>query len=135
MAFLAALPKAPSRYNPERNYDIYREKLKSMGYTSTADYMISMSEICLEENIFPHSNLGIANQSEYILSHSCIVSYPPSNQSLNSFSPRLVMNCATPLTLQPILLFLNITLLVSDQCVLPSVTVFAYRYAYFSVRL
>ena len=35
-----------------------------MGYNSTADYMISMSEICLEENIFPHSNLGIANQSE-----------------------------------------------------------------------
>ena len=40
------------------------------------------------------------------------------------------MNCATPLTEQPILLFLNITLFVSDQCVFPSVTVLAYRYAY-----
>lgn len=49
---------------PEIIYDVYKDKLKSMGYSSTADYMISMSEICLEENIFPHSNLGIANQSE-----------------------------------------------------------------------
>jgi FO synthase subunit 1 len=49
---------------PEIVYDVYKDKLKSMGYDSTADYMISMSEICLEENIFPHSNLGIANQSE-----------------------------------------------------------------------
>ena len=49
---------------PEIVYDVYKDKLKSMGYSSTADYMISMSEICLEENIFPHSNLGIANQSE-----------------------------------------------------------------------
>ena len=49
---------------PEIIYDVYKNKLKSMGYSSTADYMISMSEICLEENIFPHSNLGIANQAE-----------------------------------------------------------------------
>ena len=49
---------------PEIIYDVYRKKLNSMGYESTADYMIAMSETCLEEGIFPHSNLGIADFSE-----------------------------------------------------------------------
>lgn len=49
---------------PENMYDVYRKKLDSMGYKSTADYMIGMSEICLEEGIFPHSNLGIAKIDE-----------------------------------------------------------------------
>ena len=72
---------------PEKNYDVYREKLKSMGYTSTADYMISMSEICLEENIFPHSNLGIANQSELIRFKN---SNPSMGLMLESISERLM---------------------------------------------
>lgn len=49
---------------PEIIYDVYRKKLNAMGYNSTADYMIAMSESCLEEGIFPHSNLGIANFDE-----------------------------------------------------------------------
>ena len=49
---------------PENIYDVYQKKLESMGYRSTADYMIAMSEICLEEGIFPHSNLGIARIDE-----------------------------------------------------------------------
>ena len=49
---------------PEIIYDVYRKKLNSMGYESTADYMIAMSETCLEEGIFPHSNLGIADFAE-----------------------------------------------------------------------
>ena len=58
-----------------------------MGYTSTADYMISMSEICLEENIFPHSNLGIANQSELIRFKN---SNPSMGLMLESISERLM---------------------------------------------
>lgn len=49
---------------PELVYDVYRKELNKMGYNSTSDYMIAMSEICLEEGIFPHSNLGIAKLDE-----------------------------------------------------------------------
>ena len=49
---------------PELVYDVYRKELNKMGYDSTSDYMIAMSEICLEEGIFPHSNLGIAKPEE-----------------------------------------------------------------------
>ena len=49
---------------PELVYDVYRKELNKMGYDSTSDYMIAMSELCLEEGIFPHSNLGIAKPEE-----------------------------------------------------------------------
>tara|TARA_B100001996_G_scaffold373776_1_gene351614 strand:- start:349 stop:1608 length:1260 start_codon:yes stop_codon:yes gene_type:complete len=49
---------------PELVYDVYRKELNKMGYDSTSDYMIAMSEICLDEGIFPHSNLGIAKPEE-----------------------------------------------------------------------
>ncbi len=49
---------------PELVYDVYRKELNKMGYDSTSDYMIAMSELCLKEGIFPHSNLGIAKPEE-----------------------------------------------------------------------
>ena len=49
---------------PELVYDVYRKELNRMGYDSTSEYMIAMSELCLEEGIFPHSNLGIAKPDE-----------------------------------------------------------------------
>lgn len=49
---------------PELVYDVYRKELNKMGYDSTSEYMIAMSELCLEEGIFPHSNLGIAKPDE-----------------------------------------------------------------------
>ena len=58
-----------------------------MGYSSTADYMISMSEICLEENIFPHSNLGIANQDELMRFRN---SNPSMGLMLENISERLM---------------------------------------------
>ncbi len=72
---------------PEKKYEVYRDKLKSMGYSSTADYMISMSEICLEENIFPHSNLGIANQDELMRFRN---SNPSMGLMLENISERLM---------------------------------------------
>ena len=72
---------------PERDYEVYRDKLKSMGHKSTADYMISMSELCLEENIFPHSNLGIANQDELLRFKN---SNPSMGLMLESISERLM---------------------------------------------
>ena len=49
---------------PELMYDVYKKELEKIGYSSTSDYMIGMSELCLEEGIFPHSNLGIAKIDE-----------------------------------------------------------------------
>ncbi len=43
--------------------------------------------------------------------------------------PRAEMNCATPDTEQPMRRFRSITRFDSGQCVIPSVTVLAYRYA------
>jgi hypothetical protein len=48
-------------------------------------------------------------------------------------APRDAMNCAMPLMLQPMRRLRSITRLVTGQCVRPSVTVFAYKYAYLSV--
>lgn len=49
---------------PELKYPVYREALKKLGYETTADYLIAMSEVGLEENIFPHTNLGLATYEE-----------------------------------------------------------------------
>ena len=72
---------------PERHHHNDSVKLQAMGYTSTAVYMISMRELCLEENIFPHSNLGIANQSELIRFKN---SNPSMGLMLESISERLM---------------------------------------------
>ena len=51
---------------PELKYPVYREALNKLGYETTADYIIAMGEVGLEENIFPHTNLGLATTEELL---------------------------------------------------------------------
>ncbi|HEY7535098.1 MAG TPA: 7,8-didemethyl-8-hydroxy-5-deazariboflavin synthase CofG [Thermodesulfobacteriota bacterium] len=72
---------------PELVYSIYRDALRSLGYKTTAEYLAAMSEAGLKENIFPHSNLGVADRDE-------LSSLRESNASmglmLENISPRLL---------------------------------------------
>ncbi len=49
---------------PELKYSVYRDALGKIGYRTTAEYLVAMSEAGLRENIFPHTNLGVANYDE-----------------------------------------------------------------------
>lgn len=49
---------------PEIKYPVYRAALGKLGYKTTAEYLVAMSEAGLRENIFPHTNLGVANRDE-----------------------------------------------------------------------
>ncbi|HSE84480.1 MAG TPA: 7,8-didemethyl-8-hydroxy-5-deazariboflavin synthase CofG, partial [Thermodesulfobacteriota bacterium] len=49
---------------PELKYPVYRDALGKLGYKTTAEYLVAMSEAGLKENIFPHTNLGVANREE-----------------------------------------------------------------------
>ena len=49
---------------PELKYKVYREALNELGFNTTAQYLIDLSEKGLKENIFPHTNLGLANTEE-----------------------------------------------------------------------
>jgi 7,8-didemethyl-8-hydroxy-5-deazariboflavin synthase CofG subunit len=72
---------------PELVYSVYRDALRRLGYKTTAEYLAAMSEAGLKENIFPHSNLGVANRDE-------LSSLRESNASmglmLENISPRLL---------------------------------------------
>jgi 7,8-didemethyl-8-hydroxy-5-deazariboflavin synthase CofG subunit len=49
---------------PELKYPIYRDGLSKLGYRTTAEYLTAMSEAGLRENIFPHTNMGVAKCEE-----------------------------------------------------------------------
>ncbi|MFB3058066.1 MAG: radical SAM protein, partial [Ignavibacteriaceae bacterium] len=49
---------------PELKYKVYREALNELDFQTTAEYLIDLSEKGLKENIFPHTNLGLANTEE-----------------------------------------------------------------------
>jgi len=49
---------------PELKYPEYREALKRLGFGTTAEYLIAMGEAGLKENIYPHTNLGLATREE-----------------------------------------------------------------------
>ncbi len=72
---------------PELVYSVYRDALKKMGYKTTAEYLMAMCEEGLKENIFPHTNLGVA-------SHGELSAFRESNASmglmLENISPRLL---------------------------------------------
>ncbi len=72
---------------PELVYSVYRDALRRLGYKTTAEYLAAVSEAGLKENIFPHSNLGVANRDE-------LSSLRESNASmglmLENISPRLL---------------------------------------------
>jgi len=72
---------------PELAYSVYRNALARLGYKTTAEYLVAMSEAVLKENIFPHTNLGIADHDE-------LSALRESNASmglmLENISPRLL---------------------------------------------
>lgn len=49
---------------PEQKYDEARKWLKTNGFSSTAEYLIHISEIALSEGLFPHTNAGNLTKSE-----------------------------------------------------------------------
>lgn len=49
---------------PELVYQEYRDALGSIGYKTTAEYLIDICKEGLKQNIFPHSNLGLSNPQE-----------------------------------------------------------------------
>ena len=51
---------------PELKYPVYKEALQKLGFETTADYLIAMGEAGLKENIFPHTNLGLATSEELL---------------------------------------------------------------------
>jgi FO synthase len=72
---------------PELKYPVYREALKKLGYDTTADYLIAMGEAGLKENIFPHTNLGLATSEELLAFRE---SNPSMGLMLENISPRLL---------------------------------------------
>ena len=72
---------------PELKYPVYKEALKKLGYETTADYLIAMGEAGLKENIFPHTNLGLATSEELF---SFRQSNPSMGLMLENISPRLL---------------------------------------------
>ena len=49
---------------PEQTYDIAKKWLKSIGFSSTPEYLVHCSEIALNEGLFPHTNAGNLTKSE-----------------------------------------------------------------------
>ena len=72
---------------PELAYSIYRDALREIGYKTTAEYLIAMCEAGLRENIFPHSNLGLATRDELAALRE---SNPSMGLMLENISPRLL---------------------------------------------
>ena len=72
---------------PELVYPEYRKALKYLGYETTADYLIAMGEAGLKENIFPHTNLGLATRPEL---EAFRETNPSMGLMLENISPRLL---------------------------------------------
>lgn len=72
---------------PELKYAVYREALNKLGYDTTADYLIAMGELGLNENIFPHTNLGLATTEELAAFRH---TNPSMGLMLENISPRLL---------------------------------------------
>jgi len=72
---------------PELKYPVYKEALQKLGFETTADYLIAMGEAGLKENIFPHTNLGLATSEELLQFRG---SNPSMGLMLENISPRLL---------------------------------------------
>lgn len=72
---------------PELKYPVYKEALQKLGYETTADYLIALGEAGLKENIFPHTNLGLATSEELLAFRE---SNPSMGLMLENISPRLL---------------------------------------------
>lgn len=60
---------------PEAVFPSYREHLGHLGVSSTAEYLVQVSEACLQEGLLPHTNAGLLSKQE-------MASLRPSNVSL-----------------------------------------------------
>lgn len=49
---------------PELTYEVYRDALADLGFSTTAEYLIDISREGLKHGIFPHTNLGLSNTEE-----------------------------------------------------------------------
>jgi len=72
---------------PELKYPDYKEALQELGFETTADYLIALGEAGLKENIFPHTNLGLATSEELLAFRG---SNPSMGLMLENISPRLL---------------------------------------------
>lgn len=72
---------------PELKYSAYRDALGKIGYKTTARYLTAMCEEGLEENIFPHTNMGVADRDELSLLRESNASM---GLMLENISPRLL---------------------------------------------
>ncbi len=72
---------------PELKYPVYREALRKLGYETTAEYLIEMGRAGLRENIFPHTNLGLATRDEL---SGFRETNPSMGLMLENISPRLL---------------------------------------------
>jgi FO synthase len=72
---------------PEAVYEGYRERLRRLGHRSTASYLVEACAVCLEEEVFPHTNAGLLSREE-------MSALRPLNHSmglmLENVSPRLM---------------------------------------------
>lgn len=74
---------------PELKYEVYREALGELGFSTTAEYLIYLSEKGLKENIFPHTNLGLCSTEEL---EQFRKSNPSMGLMLENISDRLLYN-------------------------------------------
>lgn len=72
---------------PELAYSVYRDALGKIGYKTTTGYLTAMCEAGLRENIFPHTNFGVAKHEELSLLRESNASM---GLMLESISPRLL---------------------------------------------
>lgn len=49
---------------PEAIFPSYRKLLGEFGFRNTADYLVRVSEVCLENGLLPHTNAGLLNAEE-----------------------------------------------------------------------
>lgn len=72
---------------PELAYPLYIEALGEIGYKTTSEYLVDMCEAVIREDIFPHSNLGLANSQELSALRR---TNPSMGLMLENISPRLL---------------------------------------------
>jgi FO synthase len=59
---------------PEAVFPSYRKLLGDLGFRSTAEYLIQVSEHCLEKGLLPHTNAGLLSPEEMLALRSTNVS-------------------------------------------------------------
>ena len=72
---------------PELKYKEYREALNSIGYQTTAEYLIDVCKESIKKGIYPHSNLGLSTPEEL---SALRTSNPSMGLMLENISDRLL---------------------------------------------